>query len=138
MRGDQPVFLELAPRCGGDCLPPLLKTACDFDVLGMAIRFARETVGKAGVRVNKPTVALRLFANRAGVLEWTNTAVFLEDRRVLSVVLTRRRGDQVELPPLDYDSWVLGHVIYRPEPGRSVSAQNDELKSLFQIKIVEK
>ena len=74
VRGDQPVFLELTPRCGGDCLPSLLKTACDFDVLGLAIRFARETVDKAVVRVNESTVALRLFADRAGTLEWTDTA----------------------------------------------------------------
>ena len=46
---------------------------------------------------------------------------------MLSVVLTRRLGDRVKLPPLDYDSWILGHVIYRPEPGRAVSEQNEEL-----------
>jgi biotin carboxylase len=138
VRGGQPVFLEVTPRCGGDCLPSLLKTACGLDVLGLALRFARETVDKAAVRVNQPAVALRLFADRAGTLEWTDTAALAGDRRVLSVVLTRRLGDQVKLPPQDYDSWILGQVIYRPEPGRKVSEQNDELRSLFQIKIAEK
>ena len=137
VREDQPVFLELTPRCGGDCLPSLLKTACDFDILGMAIRFARTTVDKAVVRVDQSTVALRLFADRAGTLEWMDTASLEDDRRVLSVVLTRRLGDQVKLPPLDYDSWILGHVIYKPEPGRRISEQNDELKSLFQMRIAE-
>ena len=138
LRGDQPVFLEVTPRCGGDCLPSLLKTACDFDILGLAIRFARGTVDGAVIRVNQSTVALRLFADRAGTLEWTDTAALADDRRVLSVVLTRRLGDQVDLPPQDYDSWILGHVIYRPDPGRKVSEQNDELRSLFQMRIAEK
>ena len=138
VRGDQPVFLELTPRCGGDCLPSLLKTACDFDVLGLAIRFARETVAKAVVRVDESVVALRLFAEQAGTLEWADTVALVDDRRVLSVVLTRRLGDRVKLPPLDYDSWILGHVIYRPDPGRTVSEQNEELRSMFQTRIREK
>ena len=135
VREGQPVFLEVTPRCGGDCLPSLLKTACNFDVLGLAIRFARETVDRQVVRVRESTVALRLFADRSGMLECTDTDLLLKDPRVISVVLTRQPGDQVRLPPLDYDSWVLGHAIYRPEPGRTVSEQNDELTSLFQMKI---
>ena len=135
VQGDQPLFLELTPRCGGDCLPSLLKTAYGFDVLGLAIRFSRRTVRTGIVRRRQPIVALRLFADRAGTLEWTDTVPLVADRRVLSVVLTRRRGDPVELPPIDYDSWILGHVIYRPYPGRSVPEQNNELNSLFQMKI---
>ena len=138
VRDGQSVFLELTPRCGGDCLPPLLKTACDFDSLGLAIRFARESVDNAVTTVDQPTVALRLFADRAGTLESTDTAALASDRRVVSVTCTRQSGDSVQLPPLDYDSWILGHVIYRPEPGRMISEQNDELKSLFQFRITAK
>ena len=138
VRDDQPVFLEVTPRCGGDCLPSLLKTACDFDVLGLAIRFARQAVDKVVVRVKESTVALRLFADRAGTLEWIDTAALVTDRRVLSLVMTRRLGEQVNLPPIDYDSWILGHVIYKPEPGRTVAEQNDELSSLLKMRIAEK
>ena len=137
VREGQPVFLEVTPRCGGDCLPSLLKTACDFDVLGLVIRFARKTVDRRVVHVRESTVALRLFADQAGTLECADTSLLLKDRRVISVVLTRQPGDHVRLPPLDYDSWVLGHVIYRPEPSRTVSEQNNELKSLFQMKIAQ-
>jgi len=133
--GNRPVFLELTPRCGGDCLPSLLKTACDFDVLGLALRFAGESVGNVKVRVAEPVVALRLFANRAGTLLQTDTTALADDPRVLSVVLTRQPGAQLQLPPLDYDSWILGHVIYRPDPLRDVSVQNDELTSLFRMRI---
>ena len=139
VRGDQPSFLELTPRCGGDCLPSLLMTACNFDVLGASIHFARKKkIERPVVRVKEPIVALRLFADRAGTLRWTDTSALAHNRRVLSVVLTRRPGDQVKLPPVDYDSWVLGHVIYKPVPGRTVAAQNDELRSLFQERIAEK
>jgi hypothetical protein len=138
VRGDQPVFLELTPRCGGDCLPSLLRTACEFDVLGLAIRFARKTVDEAVVRASESTVALRLFADRAGTLEWADTTALTDDRRVLSVVLTQQPGDPVKLPPDDYDSWILGHAIYRPEPGRSVTEQNEELSSMFRVRIAEK
>lgn len=137
VRGNQPVFLEVTPRCGGDCLPALLKTACDFDILGLAIRFARGNVDKAGVRVTESTVGLRLFAEREGTLVRTETAALEGDRRVLAVVLARQPGDHIRLPPLDYDSWVLGYAIYKPEPDRGVAAQNDELRSLFHTKIVE-
>ena len=138
VRGDRAIFLEVTPRCGGDCLPSLLTTACDFDILGLVIGFAMEEVGKTVVQVKESAVALRLFADRAGTLEWIDTSDLREDRRVLSVVMKRRLGEKIKLPPIDYDSWVLGHLIYRPDPGRSVSEQNEELKSMLQVKISEK
>ena len=135
VRDGQPVFLEVTPRCGGDCLPSLLQTACGFDVLGLAIRFARDAHNSRAISVNESTVALRLFADQAGTLESTDPALLLKDRRVISVALNRQLGTQIKLPPVDYDSWILGHAIYRPDPGRSVREQNNELTSLFQIKI---
>ncbi|HYW78747.1 MAG TPA: ATP-grasp domain-containing protein, partial [Thermoguttaceae bacterium] len=133
----RPKFLELTPRCGGDCLPSLLKTACDFDVLGLALRFARGNVRDVAPRVVKRAVALRLFADRSGVLERTDTTALMADPRVLSVTLTKQPGARLRLPPADYDSWILGHVIYRPDRSCDVHTQNDELTSLFQMRIAE-
>lgn len=138
VNGDRLVFLELTPRCGGDCLPALLEKACRFDILGFALRFARGSADRAVARITAPTVALRLFAEQSGTLESARTEALCADRRVLSVRLTRRIGTQVTLPPRNYDSWVLGHVIYRPTPGRDVATQNAELVALLQTRIVAK
>ncbi|MBN1855047.1 MAG: ATP-grasp domain-containing protein [Pirellulales bacterium] len=138
VRDDQPVFLELTPRCGGDCLPFLLRTACDFDIFDLALRFARGSIGNVPICRNTSAVALRLFADRAGRLEATDLSDVLGDPRVLSATVIKQPGDLISLPPDNYDSWILGHIIYRPDQRRAVAEQNEEMTSLFRMKIIEK
>ena len=57
LRDGEPVFLEVTPRCGGDCLPSLLRAACGFDILGLVIAFARGPVAVPTLGAPTPTVA---------------------------------------------------------------------------------
>ena len=115
VRGDQAVMLEMAPRPGGDCLPPLLLRSCGLDMLGVALDFAEERPVAVPVASQWRRLAgLRLFAARAGVVSAIDARALLEDRRVLECRLTRRRGHRIELPPRDYESRLLGYVIFEP------------------------
>ena len=49
------------------------------------------------------------------------------DPRILEIGLAKKPGDAIVMPPGDYDSWVLGHVIVRLEPGQDPA---DELYNL--------
>ena len=49
------------------------------------------------------------------------------DRRVVEIYLTRRPGHQIKMPPEDYDSWLLGHVIFEPDGHSEPEAQCREL-----------
>ena len=135
VRDGRPLFLELTPRCGGDCIPTLLRAACGLDVLGLALCFSSGSVAGPATHVCAPTVALRLFADAGGTLEHADATALKADPRVLSVEITGRVGSRVQMPPADYDSWVLGHAIYRPEGSRGTAEQNEELASLFRTRI---
>ena len=59
-----------------------------------------------------------MFASRAGVVRRIDTQAALADPRVLECYLKRAPGHRVVLPPDDYDSRLLGHVIFAPSsPG---------------------
>jgi len=125
---DGPVLLEIAPRPGGDCLPPLIRAAAGLDMLGLALDVAE---GRS-IRLPKPDqwtrhVAFRIFARREGVLRGVDFARVQADHRVRQVHLIRRPGQAVVLPPRNYDLWILGHVIFHPEADREIEPQCDEL-----------
>ena len=116
---ERAVMLELTPRVGGDCLPPLVLASCGLDMLGLALDFAEgRPVAIPGRSRWRPLVGLRVFASRAGVVRRIDTQAALADPRVLECYLKRAPGHRVVLPPDDYDSRLLGHVIFAPSsPG---------------------
>lgn len=128
-RDGVPYFLEMAPRPGGDCLPWLLRQAAQVDVLGLYLDFCRRRLDSPRI-VAEPHVAVRLFAERTGVLRSLDVAALEADPRVREVYLKRRPGDRIELPPEDYDSWILGHAVYVPDPRAPVEQQNRELAAM--------
>jgi len=133
-RDGQPVFLELSPRPGGDCLPWLLRAAWDFDTVGMAIDFAEgmplEPPG-AEIPPGRSFIGLRLFAEQEGVIKEFDGRALTADPRVREVYFRFLPGHSVRLPPVDYDSWILGHVVYQAESGVPIEEQNRELIGLF-------
>jgi len=136
VRGPTAVMLEIAPRPGGDCLPPLLLRSAGLDVLGAALDFAE---GRP-VPVLEPAkwrrlVGLRLFADRAGVLGAIDAAAIREDRRVLECSLKHAPGHRVVLPPDDYDSRILGHVVFEPAASPSIERQCSDMAGKLQIEI---
>ncbi len=128
IRGGKAYLLELTPRPGGDCLPDMIRHSCGFDIIGANMDFAE---GKA---VSVPPedewrriVGVRLFASRDGVLRAIETGEVKRDRRVLAVMLKRRPGDIIVLPPDDYDSWLLGTVIFEPSSTGNIESESNDL-----------
>jgi len=128
VRDGEAVMLEMAPRLGGDCLPPLVRQSCGLDTLGMVLDFAeRRPVAIPAPSQWRRLVGLRLFASQAGVISGFDVTALVDDRRVLECHLKRRPGHRVELPPDDYDSRLLGHVVFEPQADSDVAEGCREL-----------
>jgi biotin carboxylase len=130
------VLLELAPRPGGDCLPFLLRRACHLDMLRLQLDFARRTP----LRLNshsqtRPWVGLRVHAHREGVLKGIHTGALKSDPRIREVYLHRRPGHKITLPPEDYDTWLLGHVIFTPDGRSAIEQQCRDLAATVRVEL---
>jgi len=115
VRNDRFCLLELTPRPGGDCLPPLIMRSCGLDPLGMALDFAENRP----ISIPPPSewrrlVGWRVFAEDEGKIEHQDASVVRAHPAVAECYLKRRPGHVVKLPPEEYDSWLLGHIIFRP------------------------
>lgn len=119
VRNGEMVLLEMTPRPGGDCLPPLLLKALGLDILAFALDFAagRAEAPPPGAAFVPGWLGIRLLARRAGLLRRIDTAALAADPRVREIALTKAPGHRILLPPADYDSRVLGHLIARIDPG---------------------
>lgn len=116
------VLLELSPRPGGDCLPFLLRRCWNLDILALYLDFCQQRPWRPqNSRLPNPCLGLRLHAQRSGSLKNCDTRQLQDDSHVREIHLTRQAGHRIELPPDDYDSWLLGHIIvdldsdYAPE-----------------------
>jgi len=128
-----PVFIELTPRPGGDCLPPLIRRCCGLDMLRLALDFAESDP----LRIPAPggwerLVGVRLFARESGIISRLDTERIIADPCVVECYLKRRPGDRVTLPPENYDSWLLGHVIFRPTL-QDIAAQCAEITTKLEV-----
>lgn len=127
-------LLEMTPRPGGDCLPDLIMESSGFDTLGAALDFAegkKLKIPPAGSW--RKLIGLRLIASREGILKRLDCGAIVSDGRVLSCRLKRGPGDRVVLPPLDYDSRILGHVIFEAPEGARSDAGMAEIGSKLRV-----
>jgi biotin carboxylase len=136
VREGKPYLLELTPRPGGDCLPWLIRQSSGLDMLGLTLDIAQ------GVEINLPAaesweslVGLRLIAADAGVIKRIEGEPLKRDPRVREVLLKRRNGHRVVLPPKDYDSRILGHVIFRPSGRMNTQDECSELASKLVVQM---
>ncbi|WP_035239824.1 ATP-grasp domain-containing protein [Desulfobacter vibrioformis] len=119
LRNRKPVLIEMTPRPGGDCLPFLLKEAGNIDIIGLTLDAAAGVAWKNEKKgPYAPLVAFRIHARKNGVLKRVNTAAVEKDDRVKKIHLIHAPGHRVTLPPQDYDSWLLGHMIIEPHRRR--------------------
>lgn len=133
---DEVIFLEMTPRIGGDCLPPLIRQACGLDTIGMALDFAEgRRLVTPPISRWKRCVGMRLFARQGGVLSGVNSEALSNDSRVREILVKRNPGHRIVLPPEDYDSWLLGHVIFEPLPDVSLRTQCNELKDMIDFHV---
>lgn len=123
------VLLEMTPRAGGDCIPHLLRCSGWLDILATALDFAdQKTIQPAAKSKNGKYVGVRLHAKRPGQIIRVNTKLLEHDPRIKEIHLIRQEGHRVSMPPVDYDSWYLGHVIFQPYSDVSLEDQCFEIR----------
>jgi biotin carboxylase len=129
-------LLEMTPRPGGDCLPQTIFQSCGLDMLRLALDFAE------GKPIDLPPasswvkmVGLRLMAKKSGIIKNIGDRALRQDSRVKESHLKRRPGQRVVLPPDDYESRLLGHVIFKPATTQSIEDECTEIESKFNIEI---
>jgi biotin carboxylase len=136
VREDRAFMIELTPRPGGDCLPALLLKSCGMDILGVTLDFAE---GRP-LKLPKPSqrrslVGVRLFATQSGEIKLVDSSVLSEDSRVVECRLKRGSGHRVVLPPEEYESRVLGHVIFKPTDSDSIEKECVEINSKLKLEM---
>lgn len=129
-------MIEIAPRIGGDCLPPLILRSSGLDTIGLALDFAEQRE----LRIPPPSAwrklaGLRFFATKSGVVRTLDDTALRHDKRVLEIFLKRSAGHRVIMPPDDYDSRLLGHVIFDPRDWNTLDDECVEINALLKVEI---
>jgi biotin carboxylase len=136
---EEAYLLELTPRPGGDCLPWLIRQSSGLDMLGLALDFATGVEPSLPGEGNwDPLVGLRLFAETPGVLARIDTRPVENDPRVREVWIKRRPGHRVVLPPKDYDSRLLGHVVFKPSGEKALEEECAELAAGIVVEMEDR
>jgi biotin carboxylase len=129
-------LLEMTPRPGGDCLPQTIFQSCGLDMLGLALDFAEgKPIALPAASTWVRLVGLRLMAKKGGRIKSIGDQALRQDRRVKELILKRRPGQRVVLPPDDYESRLLGHLIFKPATVGSIETECDELESKLIVDI---
>lgn len=130
-------LLEITPRPGGDCIPFLLSKATGFDILRYATDFARQDTNNE-IPLNMPPcemIALRLHAGSSGEIIRMDSDKLRQDERVHEINLIRKIGHQITMPPVDYESWYLGHLLFQPHPDIPIEQQCNEVRRMLDLEI---
>ena len=129
-------LLEMTPRPGGDCLPQTIFQSCGLDMLGLALDFAEgKPIALPAASSWVKMVGLRLLAQKNGIIKNIGDRALRRDPRVKELHLKRRAGQRVALPPDDYESRLLGHVIFKPARSQTIEAECEELESKLIVEI---
>lgn len=135
VRNNQPVFIEMTPRPGGDCLPFLLLEAGNLDILKLTLDFAEnKPLGLSRPNTFRPHLGIRIFAGASGVLSRIDTGLLRSDPRIKQMHFFRKPGHIITMPPCDYDSWLLGHLIV--EPGDDDCPETESLLISNRLSVV--
>jgi len=128
VRDNRAILVEMTPRPGGDCLPFLLERCSGFDILGAALDFAEGRF----IKIPEPDqwrelVGVRLFAKSAGFIREIDTSQIEKVAGVVDCYIKYGAGHEVVMPPDDYGSRILGHVIFQPSQSRALEDQCAEI-----------
>lgn len=136
MAGHRPALIEMTPRPGGDCLPFLLKEAGNLDILSLTLDFAEgRPLPLNGVNPFTPHIALRIHAHKAGIFKGIKTEMLSGEQRVKQIHISKRPGHVITMPPADYDSWLLGHMIIQPKSGSYPETQCVLIRNRLELEI---
>jgi hypothetical protein len=109
---------------------------CGLDTIGLALDFAENRTCQIPPRDQwHEHIGLRLFSPCSGTLLNVDVSMIVGSDRVKEVYIKRDPGHEITLPPEDYDSWLLGHVIFEPRTDMPTRQQCDELKKNIIIDV---
>lgn len=111
----RPCFIEMTPRPGGDCLPQLLMASGNLDILKLTLDVAQNRPWNLDNILFSPHMGIRVHARRSGVLKAIHSRHLEAEPQVRQMHFIREPGHVIAMPPDDYDSWLLGHVIIRTD-----------------------
>ncbi|MCF8092608.1 MAG: ATP-grasp domain-containing protein [Desulfotignum sp.] len=111
VKDNRPYLIEMTPRPGGDCLPQLLKVSANRDILKLTLDVAANLPWHLDDIRFTPHMGIRIHAKKSGVFTAVNSRNLVSDPRVKQLHLIRKPGHVITMPPADYDSWLLGHMI---------------------------
>lgn len=136
INGNIVILLETSPRPGGDCLPFVIRYATGQDMLIKALDFAADqsTVFKHWT-LAEPHVGVRLLASDSGTLVSTDVSRLQSDENIREVVWYHQPGHRIVLPPENYVSRVLGHVVARLADGFTAHELVKSILERVEIKI---
>ncbi|MBN2184687.1 MAG: ATP-grasp domain-containing protein [Candidatus Krumholzibacteriota bacterium] len=138
IRGKTLYFLEISPRPAGDCLPQLILRSSGIDTLIANIDFSEgRPVEVPDSRVWKHLIGLRVHSRKAGLLRSVRLRREGLAQEIIEENWIRTPGDSINLPPDDYQSWMLGHVIFKPVPGIPSDEQVLTVREAVEIKVEE-
>jgi glutathione synthase/RimK-type ligase-like ATP-grasp enzyme len=133
---NQIVLLELAPRPGGDCLPFLLRRCWNLDLLKLFLDFSQHRPLRIEIPSDPPAcLGLRLHARHSGILKKIDASQLSNHARVRETYLCRKPGHLIRMPPDDYESWLLGHIIMEPDGHIELEAQCQTLVDKLVVEI---
>lgn len=134
LRNDQPVLIEMTPRPGGDCLPFLLMEAGNLDILKMTLDFSENNITRKDLSF-RPHIGIRLHAHKNGILKGIHTDSIMKNTGVKQIHLIRKPGHRITMPPRDYDSWLLGHIIIQVDKTQSPITQCFNIARSIDVEI---
>ena len=130
------VLLELAPRPGGDCLPFLLRLGLNLDILKLFLDFScNRPLQLDKPCAGRPFLGLRVHARKGGILRKIDVEQLKRDPRVQEIHLIHSPGHTIRMPPEDYISWLLGHIIFEPDPGTDAAIQCNSLLERLVVEV---
>jgi biotin carboxylase len=130
------ILLEIAPRPGGDCLPQLIRNAIQLDILALTLDVAQNRPLRIGpFRPSQPFVGLRIHARQGGIFRRINWAAVEENPRIKEINVIRHPGDIIRMPPEDYDSFLLGNIIFTPQNGMDLMSECSRLLDILTVEI---
>lgn len=133
LAGTKAVFLEIAPRPGGDCLPRLVRHALGRNILRDAVDFA-DGMPLPIASASRPLVGVMLRANSPGTIEQIDASDIHADPRTIECVVARGPGDRLGVEgPADR---VVGEVIFKPHALETIEQECRELCGLLRLRVV--
>lgn len=130
------ILLEIAPRPGGDCLPALIRSALQLDILALNLDVAQKRPLRIGpFRPSQPFVGLRIHARQGGIFRRINCEAVEGNPRIKEINIVRHPGDIIRMPPEDYDSFLLGNIIFTPENGMDLMSECSRLLDGLAVEI---